>query len=81
MFDARLTLTLLILVLIAAIAMWNTEPVTTGERELIQFCDSDYCTTAAGAFWAKQDSLDAHRFFNFCDSDYCDESLPPEEGA
>ena len=78
------TILLAVLVVIAALATFNLDPVDmTGEpeRELIQFCASDYCTTAAGAFWAKQDSLDAYRFYNLCDSDYCDEALPPEEGA
>ena len=72
----KITILLIIAIIIAAIIMWNTEPVTLSERELIQFCDADYCTTAAGAFWAKQDSLDAARFFG----DASDEALPPQEG-
>ena len=71
-----LTIALIILLIVGACSMLQSDAPQREKRELIVFCDSDYCTTAAGAFWAKQDSLDAARFFG----DASDEALPADEG-
>lgn len=68
-----LTIALIILLIVGTCAMLQSDGPTREKRELIVFCDADYCTTAAGAFWAKQDQRDHDRFFN-------DEALPPQEG-
>lgn len=60
----RIFAILSIIAIFTMIYMFQGDAPTQPKRELIQYCDSDYCTTAAGAFWAKQDSLDAARFFN-----------------
>lgn len=70
-----LTIALIILLIVGACIMLSSDAPKSEKRELILFCDADYCTTAAGAFWAKQDSLDAARFFGARD-----EALPPQEG-
>lgn len=72
-----LTIALIVLLIILTLVMFSSDaPASETKSDLIQFCDADYCTRAAGAFWAKQDSLDAARFFG----DASDEALPPQEG-
>ena len=72
-----LTILLIILLLVAAFAMFQVDgSASESERELILFCHSDgRCTTAAGAFWAEVDSVEAAKFF-----DAPDVALP-EEGS